>query len=244
MFGKKVLSCLLITAFILSFPTVSLAEIIEDHETTVSSNIVYDAAGGEVFLDVPGVETNDITYTEEQYKEALKKLKELDKLAQDIDPTKIKKEKDKNQGDVLIQGSPISPGSYYDYEPNPIYWFNDNGVDLWARHTLGERHPNNYLLTYGDFSWYTDPYESPTAYYSALPYRYSEVSRTVLYSLRDLGTNNAITIRRKTFGPNQNTVERRYRICDLSPQAFTDVHGSTSGGLFYGRTWIQVIQYI
>lgn len=242
MLGKRALSGLLILVFMVFFPALSLAEKSKENRVD-ASNIVYDAAGGEVFLEVSGVETNDITYNEEQYKETLKKLKELDQIAKDID-SRNNQRKSKQQGDVSVQGSPSSPGSYYDYESNPIFWFNDNGVDLWARHTLGSRHPDNYLLTYGDFSWYSDPSESPTGYYSALPYRYSEVSRTVLYSLRDLGTNNAITIRRKTFGPNQNTVQTRYRICDLSPQAFRDVHGNTSDGLFYGRTWIQVIQYI
>jgi hypothetical protein len=107
MLGKRALSGLLILVFMVFFPALSLAEKSKENRVD-ASNIVYDAAGGEVFLEVSGVETNDITYNEEQYKETLKKLKELDQIAKDID-SRNNQRKSKQQGDVSVQGSPSSP---------------------------------------------------------------------------------------------------------------------------------------
>lgn len=141
---------------------------------------------------------------------------------------------------------------HYDIEDNPIligYWNPDecgNGKkDTYARHTIGELHETSsgqYLLSYGNASWYN------TSGKNALPYRNGssttgqttvDVKMNINFSIRDVDKDQATTIKRTDFGPNQCPDSRYVKvIADLDKTVFKDLHGNTSDGIFYARTWI------
>lgn len=119
----------------------------------------------------------------------------------------------------------------------------------YARHTLGDRsftQNGEYLTTYGDIShwnssgWNALPYRNGSSEY--LAHQVVDVAMGVNFSLRDLGTDRATTIKRTDFGPNQcpGTVYTR-RIADIDKNVFISLHGST--GTFYGRTWVPLTNY-
>lgn len=141
---------------------------------------------------------------------------------------------------------------HYDTEDNPIligYWnLGDCGAkkkDTYARHTIGELHKTDsgkYLLSYGNATWYN------TTGKNALPYRNGssttgettvDVKMNINFSIRDVDKDSATTIKRTDFGPNQCPDSRYVKvIADLDKTVFKDIHGNTSDGIFYSRTWV------
>lgn len=177
----------------------------EENETGIK--IIKDAAGGIVIsgLNAP------IASASEQKEQLIQKeyLKNTEIISQVITRT-----------------------NYYDTEYNPIYIGTWDGTDAYARHTLGEYYNGNpgYLLSYGDCSWYN------TSGYSALPYRNGaatvsgqaivDVKKGSYFDIRDLGTDNATTLKINDWGPDQ--IKHPNRIADIDKNVFKSLHGNTS----------------
>jgi hypothetical protein len=45
------------------------------------------------------------------------------------------------------------------------------------------------------------------------------------------------------FGPNQNSTASRKRIADIDKNDFIELHGNSTDGLFYSRTWVPITNY-
>lgn len=137
--------------------------------------------------------------------------------------------------------------NYYDTENNPIYIGTWEGNAAYARHTLGTYNQSQaYLTSYGDCSWYN------TSGNSALPYRNGaannnsgqgvvDVAKFDYFSIRDIGTDNATSLQITDWGPSQNT--HPSRIADIDKYDFISLHGNSSDGLFYCRTWVPITNY-
>jgi len=200
--------------------------------------IVYDFSGGEIIRlpDWPNRSTTDesttISFTglseeEPPFDETTNNVVVNTTDAQDVTPMAI-----------------ANPGGYYDVETNPLLYRveelpNGEKLYIYARHTLGTLHPNNYLLTYGDFS----SYDGTTQKNVALPYRWEDVELHTGVRYRAM-TNNAVGEKeRNDFGSNQKPgSDLRYRILDLDTQYMQELTGNPYN-LVYGRTWLQVTQY-
>lgn len=142
---------------------------------------------------------------------------------------------------------PYSDEPYVDYEENPIYIGTWNGVDCYARHTLGSYDETiQYLTSYGYASWYN------TSGNTAVPYRNGaannnsgqgvvDVAKFSYFDIRDLETDNKTTLQITDWGPDQ--LLHPDRIADLDKSVFKDLHGNTSDGLFYARTWVPITNY-
>ena len=136
---------------------------------------------------------------------------------------------------------------YVDYEYNPIYIGTWNGVAAYARHTLGQYYEElDYLLSYGYTSWYN------LSGNAALPYRNGatndganqgvvDVAKYSYFDIRDLGTDTATTLQVTDWGPNQSA--HPDRIADIDKYDFISLHGNSSDGVFYSRTWVPVTNY-
>ncbi|SNX52626.1 hypothetical protein [Thermoanaerobacterium sp. RBIITD] len=202
--------------------------------------------GIKVYTDTLGGIVLHFAGTKEITKEEVDKGK---KILENQDTEKSAMEKDlevrKNNPDNYTMIS----GNYYDIEYYPIYIGTWGNVDVYARHTIGTRSTYNgqdYLTSYGDVTWYN------TSGYNALPYRNGnatvpnqkvvDVAQPVLFNIRDLGTNRAKEITRNDFGPNQVGIATR-RIADLDKYIFNDLHGNTSDGVFYSRTFVPLTNY-
>lgn len=209
-------------------------EVFYDRYGVWQKEVIYDSAGGQV-IRLP-------EWTEEALRQK--------GLVKDLSLTEVRKQEEAIYRLDNSVPNPITsrmvtpqaianPGGYYDVETNPIPY---SGV--WARHTLGGRYPDNYLLTYGDASYYYSPPASPNGPGCALPYRWEDVGYNTPVGIRDLQTDRRTTVYRTDFGPNQIPgTDLCYRIIDLGPDTFKLLNGSLSAGIFYGRTWLQVIQY-
>lgn len=152
---------------------------------------------------------------------------------------------------VAAYGSRAS-SKYYDKEENPIYIGTWDGVDCYARHTLGSYNSTTgYLTSYGDCSWYN------TSGYNALPYRNGaatvegqnvvDVAKGSYFDIRDMTTDEATTLKVNDWGPNQIIDEYgndlRVRIADIDKNTFKELHGNTSDGVFYCRTYVPITNY-
>lgn len=225
-------SCLLLTLLLL-FPfqivfatestDMTLNVVSSDKDTGVT--VYRDAAGGLVFsgLEVP------FTATKEQQMDQRAKIAEYEN-----------KFKDLHQPNATAS-------NYVDYEYNPIYIGTWKGERCYARHTLGDYNSTlQYLTSHG----YTSHYN--TSGYTALPYRngatnnganqgFVDVAKYSYFSIRDRETNNATTLQVTDWGPSQNV--HPDRIADLDTNDFASLHGNSSDGLFYSRTWVPIQNY-
>ena len=136
--------------------------------------------------------------------------------------------------------------NYYDTESNPILIGTWNGVNTYTRHTLGTYNSTlKYLTSYGDCSWYN------TSGNSALPYRNGaatvsgqavvDVTKGSYFDIRDLTTDTATTLKITDWGPDQKACPSR--IADIDKNDFISLHGNSSAGLFYCRTWVPITNY-
>ena len=227
-YGLKRIYLLLIFMLAFSLQTVNADEKTNISAGVVSSNkdtgvtIYRDAAGGLVFsgLSVPSIAT------EEQQKDQQSAISAFE-----------------NSSKTNV--SPMS--DYVDYEFYPIYIGTWNGVDSYARHTLGSySSTSRYLTSYGYTSWYN------TMGYAALPYRNGatnnganqgviDVTKHSQFSIRDLGTDNATTLVVDDWGPTQEL--HPDRIADIDKNVFTNLHGNYSDGTFYSRTYVPITNY-
>jgi len=185
-----------------------------------------DAAGGFVFsgLQVPS------TATEEQQTEQ-----------------KATIEKYRASEEVKKAPATSAVNEYVDYEYNPIYIGTWNNIAAYARHTLGDYSASiSYLTSYGYTSWYN------TSGNTALPYRNGasnnganqgvvDVAKYSYFDIRDLGTNNVTSLQITDWGPDQQAHPNR--IADLDKYDFQGLHGNSTDGLFYSRTWVPVTNY-
>jgi len=194
-----------------------------DENTGVT--IYRDAAGGLVFsgLDVP------FAATENEQKDQQSKIATYESNFGSL-----------NQSNRATE-------DYVDYEYNPIYIGTWNGVDAYARHTLGSYNTSlSYLTSYGYTSWYN------TSGNTAVPYRNGasnnganqgvvDVAKFSYFDVRDLGTDTATSAEITDWGPTQD--QHPNRIADLDRDDFSSLHGNYSDGLFYSRTWVPVTNY-
>ncbi len=229
------------------------------HKVENGVEIYKDAIGGTVihFLD-GGVGKGYLTKEEQQQQfDFISNHPEEEQKAAQID-LEIRK---KNPALYPVERSPLNKASssnYYDVENNPVWigsWnpgdCGSNSPKTYARHTLGSKTTvgsQDYLTSYGDTSWYNSSNQK------ALPYRNGnatvsgqnvvDVAANASFSIRDMGTNNATTINRTDFGPNQCPGSRYTKtICDLDTATFRSLHGNTSDGIFYSRTWVPLTHY-
>lgn len=228
---KKVF-CLLISLSMvlsLSLPAFASGNIVSvDEETGV---IIYeDACGGLVFSG-PSV-LRAATEEEQQM--------QLAAIAQYEDQSTLT--------DIPVA---LSGSNYIDYESNPIHIGTWGGIKVYARHTLGSYNEGNaHLTSYGYATWYNQNG------YTALPYRNGnatvagqdvvDVAKFSYFSIRDLETDSAMTLKVNDFGPNQQqygSVDNRERIADLDKNDFISLHGNASAGVFYARTWVPIVNY-
>ncbi|QDX92906.1 hypothetical protein EEL30_11670 [Brevibacillus laterosporus] len=201
--------------------------------------VLKDAVGGSVLSNMPG----EVWVTDEEEK------KQIQFLEENLEPDK-KVGKSQNV-DALAPR--------YDVENNPILigknWNKDDcGKNAWttyARHTIGDKDSasgdGDYLTTYGEASWYNSNGNI------ALPYRNGssntgqntvDVKNGVTFSVRDINSNKSMTVKRTDFGPNQCPNSRYTKvIVDLDTSTFKDLHGNTSDGVFYSRTWVPLTNW-
>lgn len=151
------------------------------------------------------------------------------------------------ESEAAAKGNALAASDYVDYEKNPIYIGTWNKVDAYARHTLGSYNSSkSYLTSYGYTSWYN------TSGNTALPYRNGasnnganqgvvDVKKQAYFDIRDLGTDNVTTLKITDWGPDQKL--HPDRIADLDKNDFKSLHGNTSDGLFYSRTWVPITNY-
>lgn len=217
----------------------------------INGVVIYkDAIGGSVLHNLPGGVKISKEEADAQYKFQKNHPEEEEKAAKaDLEIRKQKPDK---------YPAIDAAANYYDIEYNPIligYWNEDDcGPDAWktyARHTLGTKTSTSngdYLTSYGDTSWYN------TSGWKALPYRNGsaqvpgqdvvDVASNAVFSIRDLGTNNATTVSRSDFGPNQCPGSRYTKvICDLDKSTFISLHGNSTDGIFYSRTWVPLTNW-
>lgn len=134
-----------------------------------------------------------------------------------------------------------------DYEYNPIYIGTWDDGPCYARHTLGTYNSSlKYLASYGYASWYN------TRGNAALPYRngaynnnsgqkVADVLKGSEFSIRDLDTDNSMTIEVTDWGPKQD--KHPDRIADLDKSDFKELHGNATDGTLYCRTWVPIANY-
>lgn len=205
--------------------------IYEDPDTGIK--IYRDATGGTVLQNLPIPSDADLEEIEEQ-------LKNLDILLE-------------NESEI-----PKLKSRHYDIENNPIligYWnkgdCGPNDYSTYARHTIGELHyveNKQYLLSYGDASWYN------SSGYTALPYRNGantvsddhtiDVKKGSYFDIRDMDTNKSMRLKVNDFGPNQCPGSKyTKRIVDLDKNDFKQLHENTDSGILYCRTWVPLSNY-
>lgn len=214
-------SCLSIPAFAANFEV-----IFQDSENGVT--IYRDSGGGIVFSGLP---TEYVASKAEQQVQ----LSTISKYSDYLEST-----------DTLAARE-----NYVDYEYNPIYIGTWGGVDAYARHTLGEYNETlKYLTSYGYVTYYN------TDGNTAVPYRNGsatvsgqdvvDVAKFSNFSIRDLTTNEGLTLQITDWGPNQQqygSADGRERIADLDKNDFKTLHGNTSDGVLYARTWVPITNY-
>lgn len=187
------------------------------------AKIIRDAAGGIV---ISGLRTPVVASTAEQQQQL-----HMLKAARDM---------------AIQEPMQASSGDYYDIEENPIHIGTWGGVRAYARHTLGAYNSTlGYLTSYGDCSYYNTDGDA------ALPYRNGnatvkgqdvvDVAKYSYFDIRDLTTDNATTLQITDWGPDQQI--HPDRIADIDKNDFRDLHGNTSDGLFYCRTWVPITNY-
>lgn len=200
----------------------------EDPESGVT--IYRDSGGGIVFSGLP---TNYVASKSEQQSQ----LSAISRYESELDRMEI----------------PSTRGgeNYVDYENNPIYIGTWGGVDAYARHTLGTYNSaKKHLISYGYVTYYNEKGNT------AVPYRNGnatapgqdvvDVAKFSNFSIRDLTTDNSMTLQITDWGPNQQqfgNADGRERIADLDKNDFKTLHGNTSAGVFYGRTWVPITNY-
>lgn len=202
-----------------------------------------------------GIVHEEVWATPEEQEKQRKDLLELDSAGN------VRTDAIAPEGRRIVTSSDVaSPGSEYDVEDNPIRigdW-NPNeclpGVSsTYARHTLGDltttTDGSRYLTSYGDAIYWSKG--------NALPYKNGnydikyypsaagvDVGMNVSFSIRDLKTNIARTLTRTEWGPNQCPQSiYRYRIADLNSSDFLAIHGNTTAGKIYVRTWVPLVNY-
>jgi len=211
-----------------------------DENGTLLIEIIYDDYGGEI-IHLPD-------WSVESLKEKGLYIEHLQNKSLSDEPDDVKIESQiqqnrKEQSPDFSTSAIANPGAYYDTETNPILYrieyVNGKEVKIYARHTLGSKHDDNYLLTYGDIS----SYQGTSSKNVALPYRWEDVSYGTKVEVRNLQNNKKLILYRNDFGPNQipNT-DLVYRIMDISYNYMKELSGQENN-LVYGRTWLQVKQF-
>ena len=230
-FMKKIISMLIVLVMLFTvnsfvYADNNLESNIVSYNGNTGVTIYRDAAGGLVFsgLMVP------FTATETEQANQKSKIAEYEHNYKIIDRSDSIKTTDE----------------YVDYEHNPIYigtW----DEDAYARHTLGTYNEDlEYLTSYGYASWYNSDGNT------ALPYRNGatnngadqgvvDVAKFSYFNIRDIGTDNATQLQITDWGPTQD--QHPDRIADLDKYDFIDLHGNSSDGLFYSRTWVPINNY-
>lgn len=218
-----VTSCLSVPAFAADFEIIS-----QDSETGVT--IYRDSGGGLVFSGLP----TKYVASEEEQQSQLSVIEKYSDILESTDTPLLKSGK-----------------NYVDYEDDPIYIGTWGGVDAYARHTLGEYNEDiKYLTSYGYVTYYNTNGDA------ALPYRNGnataagqdvvDVAKFSNFSIRDLDTDNGLTLQVTDWGPNQQqygSADGRERIADLDKYDFEKLHGNTSDGVLYARTWVPITNY-
>ena len=224
---------LTISMALLTSPVFAKAEVVSTTPCVLSVDensgvkIIRDAAGGIV---VSGLPTPYVASLAEQQKQ--------------LAMIEAYRNSNIEQNNVKVRSS--SDENYYDYEDDPIYIGTWQEIDCYARHTLGSYNSTTkYLTSYGDCSWYN------TSGYAALPYRNGnatvegqdvvDVAKNSYFDIRDLTTDTAMTLRINDWGPNQDA--HPDRIADIDKNDFVELHGNSTDGLFYCRTWVPVTNY-
>lgn len=159
-----------------------------------------------------------------------------------------------------LKGSGVAgmASDQYDIENNPIKigeWNKgDCGKDIsdtYARHTIGTKTDTSngsFLTTHGNATWYN------TSGRNALPYRNGssttgqntvDVAMGIYFSIRDVKRDIAYDVYRDDFGPNQCPQKETLRktIVDLDKDTFIKLHGNSSDGIFYARTFVKLTSY-
>lgn len=200
----------------------------QDPETGIT--VYRDAAGGIVISGMPAVGTASESEQQTQ-------LETIEEYSSQLDNTSVPMTQDSS--------------NYVDYEYNPIYIGTWSGTNAYARHTLGEYNASlKYLTSYGYVTYYN------TKGNNALPYRNGnstvaseavvDVAKFSYFDIRDLETDVATTLQVTDWGPNQTQVgsaDGCERIADLDKNAFNLLHGNTSDGVLYARTWVPIENY-
>lgn len=222
---------LLILLLAFTFLTVYAAENTDMIPKVISSNkdtgitIYQDASGGLVFsgLEVPSIAT-EVGQMNQQLTSTTHKNSS-------VEPNQLK----------------FSMTNYVDYEYNPIYIGTWNGVDTYARHTLGSYDSSTKTLTsYGYTSWYN------VGGNTAVPYRNGatnnganqgvvDVAKFSYLSIWDMGSNKSTTLKITDWGPTQDL--HPDRIADIDKSDFINLHSNSSDGIFYSKTRVPVTNY-
>ena len=233
---KRILKNMLlltISMALLTSPVFAKSEVVSTTPCVLSVDensgvkIIRDAAGGIV---VSGLPTPYVASLAEQQKQ--------------LAMIEAYRNSNIEQNNVKVRSS--SDENYYDYEDDPIYIGTWQEIDCYARHTLGSYNSTTkYLTSYGDCSWYN------TSGYAALPYRNGnatvegqdvvDVAKNSYFDIRDLTTDTAMTLKINDWGPNQDA--HPDRIADIDKNDFVELHGNSTDGLFYCRTWVPVTNY-
>lgn len=232
---KSFIATSLILALVFSLCSIpaqaSAGEIVSyDEETGIT--VYRDAAGGIVLSGLPTV------YTASKAEQATQLATINTKASSDEAPFKS-------------VTSNRSRTNYVDYENNPIYIGTWSGAACYARHTLGSYNPTlRFLTSYGYVSWYN------TAGNTAVPYRNGnatvssqavvDVAKRSFFDIRDLDTDEKLTLRITDWGPNQvqtSLGDGCERIADLDRTDFSTLHGNYTDGILYARTWVPIINY-
>lgn len=232
MIKRRILSVGVTIMLVLSLcctPVLAANSNIVSQDTETGITIYRDSGGGLVFSGLP---TTYVASPAERSKshEAADNYNLLTRM-----PTPIVK-----------NGSP-----YVDYENNPIHIGTWGGVKAYARHTLGDyNRSEEHLTSYGYVTYYN------TSGDTAVPYRNGnatvagqdvvDVAKGDSFSIRDLGTGQSTTLKITDWGPDQQqhgNADGRERIADLDKSDFKSLHGNTSDGVLYARTWVPVTHY-
>lgn len=204
-------------------------EEVKESQKSDSSMIIYvDSVGNYVFHNIPS-------------------------QSRDTDTTLIYRDETKEVRKKTLASSSMQQKSdyIYDIEENPVYIGTWNGVDTYARHTLGARISSaglNYLITTGDATWYN---RSGNV---ALPYRNGnstlaehknqvDVAKGTYFVVINPDTNKNVIVSVNDFGPQQNTELGKKTIVDLDDKSFETLFGSTSVGRHVCQTNVTVVQY-
>lgn len=201
-----------------------------DKETGIT--LYRDAAGGTV---ISGLLT--------EYNIALKEQEEQKKMLENA-----RKSEDASLSYPSVENDRSSAANQYvDYEYDPIYIGTWSGTRCYARHTLGKYNSSQKRLTsYGYATWYN------TKGLTALPYRngaanngsgqgVADVVKGSYFDIRDIGNDKAKTLKVNDWGPNQSVAPNK--IADLDKSDFEYLHGNSSDGVFYCRTWVPINNY-